>query len=237
MMDAPRPPAWPKACLFDLDGTLIDSLPDLADALDGFFGAEGHPPLGATRIATMIGRGVENLVQRGYAAHGLEVDGPALAERAQAFRAVYEPRATRLTTLFPHVLETVERLARFGVAMAVCTNKPTAVSREIVAHFGLSAHLPVVVGGDFGPPKKPAPDLVLAALAGLGVAAADALFVGDSAADVGAARAAGVRVVVVPYGYTPVAAADLGADMVIDDFRALPALFGTVAAGSGRGAP
>ncbi|ODN69927.1 phosphoglycolate phosphatase [Methylobrevis pamukkalensis] len=232
MNELPGEGRRPDAVLFDLDGTLIDSLPDLADALDDLLGLEGHARLGEARVRPMIGHGVEKLVQRGFAAHGIALDGAPLAAMADRFRAIYEPRATRLTRLYPHVEDAVRALAASGMPMAVCTNKPTAVSREILADFGLADIFPVVVGGDFGPPRKPAPDLVLVTAQLLGVHPANCLFVGDSPADVGAARAAGMPVIVVGYGYTAIAPADLGADRVIADFRDL----GVARPGAGRAA-
>lgn len=211
----------PSAYVFDLDGTLIDSLPDIADALDELILAEGHEALGMERISKMIGHGVEKLVQRGFAARDVSLADSGLSAMTDRFRAIYEPRAAHLTTLFPHVKETVEAIATRGIPMAVCTNKPSAVSRDILGKLGLDPYIPVVVGGDFGGPRKPAPDMVLEVARQLGIAPASGLFVGDSGADVGAARAAGMPVVVVPYGYTAVPPGELGADKIIADFRDL----------------
>ncbi|MBH0236773.1 phosphoglycolate phosphatase [Methylobrevis sp. L22] len=222
---------WPAAYLFDLDGTLVDSLPDLAEALDELLAEDGFAPLGAETVRGMIGHGVEKLVQRGLAARGVVYADAGLAEAVDRFRSLYEPRAARLTRLYPGVEPVIAALRAGRVPMAVCTNKPEAPSHVILDQLGLTGWFGAVIGGDHGPPKKPAPDLVLAAAAALGVAPRDCLFVGDSGADVGAARAAGVPVVVVRYGYTSVPAAELGADAVIDDFGGLA---GVVADLAGR---
>lgn len=207
--------ALPAALVFDLDGTLVDSLPDIADALGELLERHDLARHPSDRVARMIGHGVANLVDRAFAAAGRPLPGAALEAAVAEYLGLYEPRATRLTRLFPGTAETVGRMAGAGVALAVCTNKPTAVSRAMIDHYGLGGFFPVVVGGDFGPPRKPAPDLLVKAVELLGVRPHDAVMVGDSGADVAAARAAGMRVVAVGHGYTAVPAAELGADAVI----------------------
>lgn len=234
---SPTTPPRPAAVVFDLDGTLVDSLPDIADALADLMVEYDLPPHSPEAARRMIGKGVAVLVERAFAAHGQHPAPDDLKVAVARYLALYEPRATRDTVLFPHVETVLRQLAADGCRLAVCTNKPTAISREIIAAFGLADLLPVVVGGDFGPPRKPDPALLLAALDLLGVAPADALMVGDSAADVAAAKAAGVRVIAVENGYTDVAPADLGADRVIADFSglvdAMAALHGAAEAGRG----
>ncbi|WP_181707218.1 phosphoglycolate phosphatase [Chthonobacter rhizosphaerae] len=218
-MGAPRP----AGILFDLDGTLVDSLPDIADALGDLMVEHSLPRHPADAVRRMIGKGVAVLVERAFAAHGANLPADDRRRAVDRYLALYEPRALRDTRLFPHVEDAVRALAAAGHRLGVCTNKPTAVSREIVAGFGLADVLPVVIGGDFGPPRKPAPDLLVTAAEHLRVSPADMLMVGDSASDVEAARAAGMPVIVVEYGYTDVSPADLGADRLIGDFAGLSA--------------
>jgi len=209
------------ALVFDLDGTLVDSVPDIAGALAELMERHGLAPHPRAAVVRMIGHGVGNLVERAFLARDVRLDAAAHGAAVEEYLGLYEPRATRDTRLFPGVEAAVRAFAAAGVPMAVCTNKPTAVSREIVAHFGLDDVLRVVVGGDFGPPRKPAPDLLQKAVELLGATAHHCLMVGDSGADVAAARAAGMPVVVVDYGYTAVPPAELGADRVIGDFADL----------------
>jgi phosphoglycolate phosphatase len=220
--------SFPGGLIFDLDGTLVDSVPDIAGALNELMGLHGLAAHGVPAVMRMIGHGVPNLVERAFTAHGVTLDGGLLEAEVRTYLGLYEPRATRDTRLFPHVAETLALFAARNIPMAVCTNKPTAVSREIVASFGLSDLLPVVVGGDFGPPRKPAPDLLWKAAELIGVDPRQAVMIGDSGADVAAARAAEMPVIVVEYGYTSVAPADLGADRVIASFAELSAALGTL---------
>jgi phosphoglycolate phosphatase len=218
----------PQAILFDLDGTLVDSVPDIDDALGELMERHGLPRHPRDAVMRMIGHGVPRLVERAFIAHGRPLDGGDLAAAVAAYLALYEPRATRLSQLFPGVAEAVRALGSAGVKLGVCTNKPTGVSREMLAFYGLSDVLPVVVGGDFGPPRKPAPDLLLAALGLLGAEPGSSVMVGDSGADVAAARAAGMAVIVVEYGYTAVPPAELGADVVIRGFEDLADALGRI---------
>lgn len=209
-------PGWPRAVLFDLDGTLVDSAPDIHEALNETLASLGEPPFTLEAVIGMIGAGVPKLIERAYAGLAKEID-PASRDRVVArFLALYKPRAARLTTLNAGASEATRRLKEEGRGVGVVTNKPDAETREILAHFGLLDLLDVVVGGDAGPEKKPAPGLLLLACERLGMAPGDVLFVGDSENDVEAARAAGIAVVAVRGGYTTRGADALGADRVVD---------------------
>jgi len=212
-----------RALIFDLDGTLVDSLPDLAEAVNDLMAANGLAPHAERAVASMVGKGVPVLVQKAFAAHGVAMEGDALAQQVKTYLGFYEPRATRLTRLFPHAADMVKELAK-TYRLAVCTNKPAAVSREIVDSLGIGAEISVVVGGDSGVTPKPAPDMMWLVAERLGLPKEDVLMVGDSANDVAASKAAGVKVAVVRYGYTDIPADKLNADFVMDDFREIPAV-------------
>jgi phosphoglycolate phosphatase len=211
-----------RALIFDLDGTLVDSLPDLAEAVNELMVSHGLKPHAERAVASMVGKGVPVLVQKAFAAHGVTKEGEALATEVKTYLGFYEPRATRLTRLFPHAAEMVKELAK-SYRLAVCTNKPTAVSREIVDSLGIGKEIEVVVGGDSGVTPKPAPDMLWLVADKLGLTKDEVVMIGDSANDVASAKAAGIRVAVVRYGYTDIAPDDLGADAVMDDFRGIPA--------------
>lgn len=215
-------PWTPAAILFDLDGTLVDSAADLAGALNAVLTEHGLPTLSLGQVRALVGHGVRALVQRGFAAQGRPLDDGALTQATAAFMAQYAPRATRETRLYPFVRETIQSLSARGTPLAVCTNKPTAVSRQILAYFGLGDAFQAVVGGDFdGLPRKPDPALLRRACALLGTVPEASLMVGDSAADVAAARAAPMPVLVVAHGYTQTRPEALGAQGVIEDFSGL----------------
>ncbi|SOB95825.1 phosphoglycolate phosphatase [Stappia indica] len=214
-----------KALLFDLDGTLVDSVPDIAAATNQLLDSEGHAPLEVDEVRRMIGHGIPKLVERALAARGRVLDAEALAPLVARMNAFYGDNLTGRTTLLPGAVEALEEGVRAGLGLAVVTNKPEGFSRTIVAHFGLEDLVPVVVGGDTCATRKPAPEMLLHAAAKLGATPATAVMVGDSGADVDSARAAGMKVIVVRGGYGGVAAEDLGADMVIDT---LADLFGAL---------
>jgi len=215
--------AWPKAILFDLDGTLVDSVPDLAGALNALLEEEGLAAIPEEEVRGMVGNGVEKLVERGFAAHGREVAGDELASMTKLFMSLYEPRATLRTRLYAGVAATLQSLRSEGVSLAVLTNKPSEPTRLILEGLRVADCFRTVVAGDSGLPKKPDPAVIHAALEALGASAEEALMVGDSPADVGAARAAGIPVIVVSYGYTKVPAEELGADHVVDSLTEIAA--------------
>ena len=222
---------WPQAVLFDLDGTLVDSAPDIHAALNETLASYGEPPFTLEAVTRMVGRGVPVLIERAWEGLGKSID-PAERNRVVArFLAIYEPRATELTTLTAGASEATRALVDAGTPIGVVTNKPEAATREILSHFGLSELMQVVVGGDAGPAKKPEPGLLLLACERLGFAADQVVFVGDSENDVAAAKAAGMAVVVLRGGYTSIAADDLGADAVIDRLDGLGAALSTLRPG------
>lgn len=214
---------WPKAILFDLDGTLIDSAPDIAAAVNELLSQDGLPAQSVDAVRGMIGNGVRKLVERAYASSGRPVEGVALDETTDRMMVIYGKHLTRHTTLMPGAMEMVVAYHAAGVKIGIVTNKPEAFTHEIVTHFGLEAHVEVVVGGDTGPARKPAPDMLQHALEAVGQTADRALMVGDSPADIGAAKAARVTSIAVRGGYTNVPADELGADRVISSLMELPA--------------
>ncbi len=226
---------WPRAILFDLDGTLIDSLPDLATALNALLAEAELAPLERAEVRGMIGHGVGHLVASGFAARGREISGAALGQATERFMALYTPNAAVETRLRAKVAPTLACLASTGLPLGVCTNKPTAVSREILHALGIGPLFGAVVGGGFEDlPKKPDPAPLHRAAELLGVAAADSLMVGDSGIDVLAARNAGMPVIAVAGGFTATPADRLGADGVIGDFAELARAFNALAARRAR---
>jgi phosphoglycolate phosphatase len=214
--------SWPQAILFDLDGTLVDSAADMAAALNDVFGEDGFPELTMDAVKNMIGGGIPLLIERALAAHGEETSKQRVAALYPRYREAYFPRATQFTRLFPGALEVLERFRQQGIALGVCTNKPEAIARIILESLEVAPFFGAVIGGDTLDVKKPDPGPVLAGLVKLGCDPSDGLVVGDSAADADAARAAGVPVILVTFGYTRTPVQELANDGIAESFSALP---------------
>lgn len=221
-IDVTRPLRPLKAILFDLDGTLIDSAPDITAAVNELLASRELPPLRLERVRAMIGGGVAKLVERAFAASGMPLRGSVLEEVNRDMAPIYRRHLTGLTRLMPGVKEVLSHFHLNGIAMGVVTNKPQLATREILLHFGLTDWLSAIVGGDAVTHLKPAPDALLLALDRLRTDPRDAVMVGDSGADVGAARAAAMPAVLLRGGYMQVPVEELGADLICDSLLDLP---------------
>jgi phosphoglycolate phosphatase len=207
--------------IFDLDGTLIDSAPDIHATANKVFAARGLPPFSFETVRGFIGNGVGVLVARLLAHQGLPDSGEIHAELVEDFIKNYE-EAVDLTKLYPQVYDALETLAALGHPMAICTNKPWAPARAVLRHFDLLQHFPIVIGGDSLAQRKPDPAPLLAAQAQLAVVSV--LFVGDSEVDAETARRADVPLALFTEGYRNSPVEAFGAKLVFSDYAALPAL-------------
>jgi phosphoglycolate phosphatase len=212
MPDAVIP--W-KAVLFDFDGTLADSYPAITASVNHVRAAHGLPPLPEAEVRPHVGRGLDVLLRD-------LVPGADPARSVALYRA-HHPSVMRAgTRLMPGAREALSALKGAGCRLAVCSNKNVSFTRELLDYLGLAPAVDVVLGPEDVPRRKPAPDMLLAALARLGVAPTEALYVGDMPIDVATARAAGVPVWVVPTGSADRAALEAAApDRVLDDLRDL----------------
>lgn len=212
----------PCAVVFDLDGTLVHSIPDLAAALGEILAEEGLATVPEDAAAMMMGDGVAKLVERGFAHVGKILSAAELTPLVERFVARYGARPTRLTKPYPDVIDTLQQLCDAGHRLAVCSNKHLSLTETILRELSMDGFFGAVLGGDSVPKRKPAPEPLLTALAQLGAPSENAVMVGDSHNDVAAARAADMMSIVVSYGYCREGAANLSADRVIDDFSDLP---------------
>ena len=215
-----------KAVVFDLDGTLVDSAPDLQAAMNRMLAQIGRDELSVEAVTGMIGDGVPKLVERGLEASGGIPDGDAvegLAKMLSKFADEYKGHGTELTKPYPGVIETLANLRQAGIAMAVCTNKPQAATMEILEALDLARYFNAALGGDaLDGIRKPDPKHLIAALDAVGATPGEAVMVGDHLNDLAVARATGSPAVLCTYGYSRVPVTELGADAVIDAFDQLP---------------
>lgn len=216
----------PRTILFDLDGTLVDTAPDLAAAMNHVLAAHERPPLPVDAVRHLVGHGARALITRGFAATG--DPRPDLVEAAMPlFLDYYATHIADGSRPFPGVAAALDALVGADCRMAICTNKPTGLARALIDALGWAGHFTAIVGHDAVPRAKPDAGHVHATLAACGRDAAGAVFVGDSATDVGAARNAGLPIILVSFGFTDRPASELGGDVVIDHYDALlPALAG-----------
>jgi phosphoglycolate phosphatase len=210
----------------DLDGTLVDSVPDLASAVDATLADFGLPPVGEAQVRTWVGNGAAKLVARALTGDS-EGNPPAahLTAALDRFHRHYGENLCVGSRLYDGVLEGLLALATLGYPLACVSNKPDAFAWPLLERLGIADHFEIVVGGDTAPAKKPAPDALLMVAERLRVELPKLLLVGDSVNDVGAARAARCPVVCVPYGYNhgeDIRHAD--PDAMIESLADLPAL-------------
>ena len=207
MSTAPR--FSPRAVLFDLDGTLLDTIADLADAANLMLAELGRPLRSQHEIHSFVGKGLPKLVERCLTERAQEVPAEAVVEAAiSVFRRHYERVNGLHTTIYPGVVDTLEALRRRNIGLAVVTNKPEAFTLPLLERTGLAVYFDTVVSGDTLPVRKPDPAMVLLACERLGVTPGEAFMVGDSANDALSAQGAGMAVLLVSYGYSEGAAVD-----------------------------
>ena len=209
---------------FDLDGTLVDTAPDLVGAVNVLLEQHSLPTLPFELARVMIGRGARALIEQGFAAAGKPLSSDEAVGLTARFIDIYGGMISNESRVFDGVEATLDELARAGAALSVCTNKRTDLSVALLDALGLTSRFAAVIGSDKAPAPKPDGRHVITAIEAAGGLVGRSIMVGDSASDVGSARSAGVPSVVVSFGYTEIAASALGGDYLIDHFAELPAL-------------
>jgi len=187
-----------EAVLFDLDGTLLDTAPDLIDCANELLLEHGRTPLSAGYFGTIASHGSAAIVRRGF---NLEPDDPAMAELGKRYLALYLSRISRLTLPYPGMAETLEALEQRGVLWGVVTNKPASLTEPLMQALGLSPRAACIVSGDTTAHSKPHPAPVLHACELMGVAPARTAMVGDAMRDIVAGQAAGCLTLAALFGY------------------------------------
>jgi phosphoglycolate phosphatase len=209
-----------EGLIFDLDGTLLDSAPDLRQALNATMKMHGRRELTLDEVKGMTGDGMLPMLSRAFQATGKAVSDADAYASFQTFITQYRALPPDKTQIYPLARETLETFSRKNIAIGLCTNKQEAATRQLLQGLDLIRYFGFVAGGDTFPVHKPHPDHVKGVIEGLGVDPRGCAMIGDSPNDIASAQGAGIPCLAVTHGYG--LAADLGADDVIDGFSALP---------------
>lgn len=215
----------PRAAIFDLDGTLAETAPDLIGAANDLLAAEDLPALDLAVARKTAGRGGRALISMGYEKAGRPLSAAEIDARLPRYLEIYEGRIDRESALFAGVVPALDRLADAGWRLGVCTNKPERLARLLLTKLGVIDRFGALLGADTLPVKKPDPRHVLQTIARLDARPERAALIGDSQTDRDAARNAEVRIVLVSFGYAAGPPSALKPDALIDHYDDLePAL-------------
>ena len=206
--------------VFDLDGTLIDTVPDLANALNHVLREHGHGPFSPREVQAMVGDGIPALVTRGFAGRG--ADAAEASEALPEFLALYEANAANLSRPYPGVRDTLIELRRRSYRTAVCTNKAERATTAVLRGLDLLEMFDGIAGGDHFAVRKPDPGHLLGLISELGARPERAAMIGDNENDAAAAHGAGLPLVLMRYGYARTDPETLDADALLDRFADLP---------------
>lgn len=207
--------------VFDLDGTLVDTAPDLTAALNHVLVAAGRAPIEDETVRVLVGHGARVLIERGFAETGEPVDPSTIPGHMERFLAFYGEHIADRSQPFPRVREALTRLGDAGAKLGVCTNKPEALSLSLLGALELTPFFSAILGADTLPVRKPDPLHFHETVRRLGAPVRHSIMIGDSPTDAATARAAEVPFIAVTFGYTPVAPEELGAEALIAHFDEL----------------
>jgi phosphoglycolate phosphatase len=211
----------PRTVVFDLDGTLVDTAPDLINALNFVLAREGLPPVPLHSARNMIGAGARKLIERGLEVEGREASPAELARLTDDFIAYYAEHIADASRPFEGLVSALDDLASLGCRFAVCTNKLEWLSKRLLDQLNLSSRFAAICGADTFGVAKPDPAILRQTVARAGGELSSTVMVGDAGPDIGVARRAGVPVIGVSFGYTDVPVASLKPDRVIDHMSEL----------------
>ena len=216
----------PSLIVFDLDGTLVDSAPDLAYSIDGMLTRLGRPPAGEDRVRGWIGHGMPMLVQRALTGEQWPTEEPeGFAGALELYMDIYAANLSARTRLYDGVKECLVGLQKQGVSMACVTNKHSRFTAALLEQLGIADYFAAIASGDQFSRHKPDPEPLLKTAERLGHEPSRSLMVGDSPADAGAARNAGFMLACVPYGYHGgQGVAILEPDVILESLAELPGL-------------
>jgi len=210
-----------QTIVFDLDGTLIDTAPDLVDTLNVVFRREGWPPVPYETARNTIGGGARMMIARGIAAEGIAVAPAKLEQLFADFIAHYTEHLADRSRPFPGLTDALDELASGGCRFAVCTNKLERLSVLLLKQLKLADRFAAICGQDTFGMQKPDPEVLRRTVAAAGGSLTQAIMIGDSATDIRTARAAGIPVIAVDFGYSDRPVSELGPDRIISHFAQL----------------
>lgn len=207
--------------VFDLDGTLIDTAPDLVATLNAVFAREGWPPVPFAAARNAIGGGARMMIARGVAAEGIAVSAEKLDQLFADFIAHYSKHIADHSQPFPGLTDALDELAASGYRFAVCTNKLERLSVLLLKQLKLADRFAVICGQDTFGMQKPDPEVLRRTVAAAGGSLQEAIMIGDSATDIRTARAAGIPIIAVDFGYSDRPVSEYGPDRIINHFMQL----------------
>ena len=208
--------------VFDLDGTLVDTAPDLIETLNVVFAKEGLPPVDYATARNLIGGGAKAMLVRGLEAEGRAVEPAKLQQMFDDFIAYYSSHIADRSQPFPGLVDALDTLAAQGCRFAVCTNKLEGLSRLLLDKLELTSRFGAICGQDTFGIQKPNPEVLRRTIAAAGGSLQHAVMIGDSATDIDTARAAGIPVIGVDFGYSETPVAEFAPDKLISHFGQLP---------------
>ena len=212
-----------NSVVFDLDGTLIDSLPDVLVSLNLLLAEDNRRPLNLAELRNLVGRGATPMVENAYSMTGQTIKSTSqLKDTVHRYLKYYKSNPVGNTVIFPNVIDTLEKLKQKGFSMGICTNKPFEMTLLVLEGLGINIFFDGVTGGDNLPYNKPDPRHILKTLELMKSESSSSVMVGDSWVDIKAARNSGLPVIAVNYGYNNEPVESLNADTVIEDMALLP---------------
>jgi len=214
--------------VFDLDGTLIDTAPDLIDTLNVVFAREGLPPVAYDTARNLIGGGARAMIARGIEAEGRVLEPPKLEQMFDDFIVHYTAHVADRSQPFPGLIEALDHLAAGGYRFAVCTNKLERLSVLLLETLKLAGRFEAICGQDTFGIQKPDPEILRRTISAAGGSPQRAIMIGDSLTDIRTARAAGVPVIAVDFGYSEKPVSEFGPDRIISHFEQLPAAIAAI---------
>ncbi len=226
---------WPKAVIFDLDGTLADTAEDLATALNAGLKEVDIEPFEVEKVRLMVGGGLIALMERALEARDASLSDAQREELAGRLYTLYAENPVEKSRTYEGAEAMLETLNDAGIVCGVCTNKPQSIAEDVLKGLGMAGHFAFVQGGDTDLPKKPDPAPLIHVMEMLGAKPSQTVMVGDSTADVQAGRGAELAgIVLVSHGYSKLPASEMGGDVVIDSLPELPRSLAVLAGRSRR---